>query len=103
MNTIDYVSLYMRTWKYIKKRHPASLVLIFGADSFCHTIEQDAEKVAEICGTHLENIPRKTRNDYHTMFQKEAVDSYLPKLVRAGERVVICDNEQVLERIAPQE
>lgn len=93
----DHVRQYMRTWRTIKKRHPVSLVLILGADEFYHTIVQDADKVAQICGTYLENIPRLTCNDRHTMFPKSMLGIYLPKLVKAGERVVICDKAQVQE------
>lgn len=97
----DHVRQYMRTWRTIKKGHPASLVLMLGADDFYHTIEQDADKVVQICGTYLETIPRLTCNDHHTMFPKSMIDIYLPKLVKAGERVVICNNIQVQEIVTP--
>lgn len=98
----DHVRQYMRTWRTIKKGHPTSLVLILGVDGFYHTIEQDAYKVAEVCGTYLENIPRLTCNDRHTMFPKSMLDIYLLKLVKAGERVVICDNAQAQEIVTQQ-
>lgn len=78
----DHAMQYMRTWRTIKKGHPTSLVLILGTDGFYHTIEQDADKVSNVCGTFLENIPRLTCNDRHTMFPQSMLDIYLPKLVK---------------------
>jgi DNA mismatch repair ATPase MutS len=51
--------------------------------------EGDAEKAAEILGiilTYDSNNKRKMAG-----FPHHALDSYLPKLIRAGQRVAICD------------
>ena len=86
----DHVKQYMTSWRKVKKEHPGLLVLILGSDGYYHTIEQDADKVSEICGTYLESIPRLTCTDRHTMFQQRQLDSCLIKLIMAGERVGIC-------------
>lgn len=101
MKVIDHARQYMGTWRLIKKGHPDLLVLILGFDGCYHTVEQDADKVSKICGTFLESIPRLTCTDRHTMFSKNQLDIYLPKLIMAGERVGICESKQIQEIVTP--
>ena len=100
-NVYDHVKQYMTSWRKVKKEHPGLLVLILGLDGCYHTIEQDAERVSEICGTYLESIPRLTCTDRHTMFQQNQLDSHLVKLIMAGERVGICKSKQIQEIVTP--
>ncbi len=66
-------------------------LLLFNVGDFYETYEEDAETVAEVLGLTL------TRKGDTKMagFPRHSLGTYLPKLVRAGKRVVIC--EQMLE------
>ena len=74
----------------MKAKHQDAL-LLFNVGDFYETYEEDAETVAEVLGLTL------TRKGDTKMagFPRHSLDTYLPKLVRAGKRVAIC--EQMLE------
>ena len=78
----------------LKKRHPDAL-LLFRAGDFYETYKEDAEKASEVLGITLTKNP-KTKDDKGKPlalagFPYHALDTYLPKLIRAGLRVAICD------------
>ena len=72
----------------LKAKHPDA-VLLFRCGDFYETYEDDAEVVARDLGITL----TKSSKDGSRMvgFPHHALDSYLPKLIRAGLRVAICD------------
>lgn len=78
----------MKQYHELKAKHPDA-VLLFRCGDFYETYEQDAEDISKILGITL---TRRT-NDYVSMagFPYHALDAYLPKLIRAGKRVAICD------------
>ena len=72
----------------LKEKHPDAL-LLFRSGDFYECYEEDAIKAAEVlCLTQVHNT-----KDNITMagFPYHALDSYLPKLIRHGIRVAICD------------
>lgn len=74
-------------WENIKAKHPDA-ILLFRCGDFYETYYADAETVAKDLGIAL------TRSDDGTNmagFPYHALDIYLPKLIRAGHRVAICD------------
>ena len=78
----------------LKKKHPDAL-LLFRTGDFYETYKEDAEKASKILGITLTKSS-KTRDDQGkplTMagFPYHALDTYLPKLIRNGCRVAICD------------
>ncbi len=79
----------------LKKMHPDA-VLLFRCGDFYETYSQDAEKASKILGitltkrTHTKDAEGKPLA--MAGFPYHALDTYLPKLIRAGERVAICDN-----------
>lgn len=77
------------SYDHIKAKHPDALIL-FRCGDFYESYEQDAEEVAEICGITL--IKRK--DGRFCGFPYHALDSYLPKIIRAGKRVCICDTPE---------
>ena len=73
----------------LKKKHPDSL-LLFRRGDFYECYEEDAIKAAEVlCLTQVHNT-----KDNITMagFPHHALDTYLPRLIRHGIRVAICDD-----------
>lgn len=79
----------MKQWKELKAKHPDAL-LLFRVGDFYEMYEQDAKRGAEVLGITL--TKRNTQaGPYMAGFPYHALDTYLPKLIRAGERVAICD------------
>ena len=85
---VKELSPVMKQYNDFKKLHPDA-VLLFRKGDFYETYEEDAETAAHILGITL-----TTRSDDGTKmagFPHHALDIYLPKLVRAGKRIAICD------------
>lgn len=79
----------------LKKKHRDAL-LLFRQGDFYECYEEDAVKAAEVLS--LTEVRNSKDNIKFTGFPHHALDSYLPRLVRAGLRVAICD---ALEAPAP--
>ena len=83
----------MRQFYSLKEKHPDA-VLLFRCGDFYETYAQDAVQAAEILGITL---TRRNNGKNGAMalemagFPHHALDVYLPKLIRAGRRVAICD------------
>ena len=81
----------MKQYFEIKAKHPDA-VLLFRCGDFYETFLQDAVDASEILGITL---TRRANGSAKTVelagFPHHALDTYLPKLVRAGKRVAICD------------
>jgi hypothetical protein len=78
----------------LKSKHPDA-ILLFRTGDFYETYQEDAAKASKILGITLtrHNSQKDTEGKPIQMagFPHHALDSYLPKLIRAGERVAICD------------
>jgi len=89
-NTIAETPL-MKQYNAIKSKYPDAL-LLFRVGDFYETFGEDAKKTAKI----LDIVLTKRANGSASYidlagFPYHALDTYLPKLVRAGHRVAICD------------
>lgn len=81
----------MRQYNEIKAKHPEAL-LLFRVGDFYETFGQDAIKASKILGIVLTKRKNGAASSVELAgFPHHALDTYLPKLVRAGERVAICD------------
>ncbi|NNK29883.1 MAG: DNA mismatch repair protein MutS [Flavobacteriaceae bacterium] len=80
----------MQQYNSIKSRYPDAL-LLFRVGDFYETFGEDAVKAAKILGIIL--TQRNNGGDRTELagFPHHALNTYLPKLVRAGQRVAICD------------
>ena len=95
-------------FKDLKEKHPDALLLLRKGD-FYEAIGDDAKKVAKSTGLKEQHIikegfePKEGKGDEkgisYVNFKNTSLDKYLPKLVRDGHRVAICDS---LEDIAKQ-
>lgn len=77
----------------LKAKHPDAL-LLFRCGDFYETYGQDAVEASEILGitlTKRNNGKEGAANTEMAGFPHHALDTYLPKLIRAGRRVAICD------------
>lgn len=82
-------SSIIKQWKELKGKHPDAL-LLFRIGDFYEMYKQDAKRGSEVLGITLTKM--NGSKDFHLAgFPHQALDTYLPKLIRAGERVAICD------------
>src|SRR5574343_784808 len=81
----------MKQYNQIKARHPQAL-LLFRVGDFYETFGEDAIKTAKILGIILTKRGAGSPSEIELAgFPHHSLDTYLPKLVRAGQRVAICD------------
>ncbi len=74
----------------IKKQHPDA-ILLFRVGDFYETFGQDAVKTAQALGIILTKRNNGSSDTELAGFPFHSLDMYLPRLVRAGYRVAICD------------
>lgn len=81
----------MKQYWTIKGKHPGAL-LLFRVGDFYETFGEDAVKAARILGIVLTKRHNGAAGEVELAgFPHHSLDTYLPKLVRAGQRVAICD------------
>lgn len=81
----------MRQYSQIKRKHPDA-ILLFRVGDFYETFGEDAIKASEILGITLTRRANGAASFVELAgFPHHAIDTYLPKLVRAGQRVAICE------------
>ena len=77
-------------YKSLKEKHPDA-VLLFRKGDFYETLNEDAKKTSDILGITLTKSQDKSKGEYLASFPQQSLDTYLPKLVRAGMRLAIVD------------
>lgn len=75
----------------LKKKHPDAILLCRVGD-FYETFGQDAVDAAEILNITLTRRQKNGETIALAGFPKHALDTYLPRIVRAGRRVAICED-----------
>ena len=105
----------MQQYQEMKKKHPDA-VLLFRVGDFYEIFGEDAVKASEILGITLTRRANGGSDKYIELagFPHHALDTYLPKLVRAGQRVAICEQledpkltktakQKVVETVTPNQ
>ena len=81
----------MKQYAEMKKKHPDA-ILLFRVGDFYETFSDDAIAASEILGITLTRRGNGAATSVELAgFPHHALDTYLPKLVRAGRRVAICE------------
>ncbi|MGB3018752.1 MAG: DNA mismatch repair protein MutS [Ignavibacteria bacterium] len=81
----------MRQYRKIKEKYPET-VLLFRMGDFFETFEDDALIASKVLGITLTRRSNGAASEVPLAgFPHHAIDNYLPKLVRAGYRVAICE------------
>jgi len=80
----------MKQYYAIKAQYPGT-VLLFRVGDFYETFGKDAVEVAKILGIVLTHRNNGSADTELAGFPHHALDTYLPKLVRSGRRVAVCD------------
>ena len=83
-------SALAKAFENMKAKHPDTL-LLFRCGDFYEAYGDDAKAASEVLGITLTRTSRKDITAQMAGFPHHALDTYLPKLVRAGKRVAICD------------
>lgn len=84
------VTPLMQQYNTIKAKYPDAL-LLFRVGDFYETFGEDAVKTAKILDIVLTNRNNGGEKTELAGFPHHSLNTYLPKLVKAGERVAICD------------
>lgn len=97
----------IKQYNDLKQKHPDAL-LLFRCGDFYETYKEDAVKASNILGItltkHSKRMDEKGKPLKMAGFPYHALDTYLPKLIRAGERVAICDQlESPRQKTSQQE
>ncbi|MCF0058208.1 DNA mismatch repair protein MutS [Dyadobacter sp. CY356] len=79
-----------KQYNQIKAKYPGAL-LLFRVGDFYETFGEDAIRASKILGIVLTRRNNGGSHEELAGFPHHSLDNYLPKLVRAGERVAICD------------
>ena len=81
----------MKQYHQIKAKHPGAL-LLFRVGDFYETFGEDAIKTSRILGIVLTKRKNGAAAEIELAgFPHHSLETYLPKLVRAGQRVAVCD------------
>ncbi|RLD43862.1 MAG: DNA mismatch repair protein MutS, partial [Bacteroidetes bacterium] len=81
----------MKQYNSIKAKHPTAL-LLFRVGDFYETFGEDAIKASRILGITLTKRANGSASFIELAgFPHHSVETYLPKLVRAGQKVAVCD------------
>jgi DNA mismatch repair protein MutS len=80
----------MKQYNGIKTKYPDA-ILLFRVGDFYETFGEDAVKASKVLGIVLTKRNNGGENKELAGFPHHSLDSYLPKLVKAGYRVAICD------------
>ena len=104
----------LKQYEEMKKKHPDA-ILLFRVGDFYETFGNDAVEASEVLGITLTRRANG-RDNYIELagFPHHALDTYLPKLVRAGQRVAICEQledpklkktptQKVVETVTPNQ
>lgn len=87
---VKKVTPLMKQYNSIKKKYPDAL-LLFRVGDFYETFGSDAIRTARILNIVLTKRNNGAENSELAGFPHHSLNTYLPKLVKAGERVAICD------------
>jgi len=81
----------LKQYNQLKSKYPDS-ILLFRLGDFYETFNNDAEITAKVCGITLTKRNNGAAGDMPLAgFPHHQLDNYLPKLVRAGYRVAVCE------------
>ena len=93
----------LKQYKDMKKKHPDA-ILLFRIGDFYEVFEEDAKITSDILGITLTTRAHRNNKTLLAGFPHHALDTYLPKLVRAGHRVAICEQvETPLKKIVKRD
>ena len=94
-------SALAKDFEKMKAKHPDA-ILLYRCGDFYEAFGEDAKAVSDVLGIILTRTSAKDITAQMAGFPHHALDTYLPKLVRAGKRVAICDEPSAAQESAPK-
>ena len=94
-------SALAKAFEQMKSKHPDA-VLLFRMGDFYGSFADDAKTLSEVLGITLTRTSAKDITAQQAAFPAASLDTYLPKIVRAGKRVAICDEPRQFTESAPK-
>lgn len=96
----------LAVYQRLKSNHPDALILMRNGD-FYRSLNEDAQKVSDTLNIPAQKLKFKKDGELMAEFPHHALDVYLPRLIRAGNRVAIADmlelgNKQTIKQAAQQ-
>ena len=80
----------LAVYQQLKSKHPDALILMRNGD-FYRSLNEDAQKVSDTLRIPIQKPKSKKDGELIAEFPHHALDVYLPRLIRAGNRVAIAD------------
>ena len=80
----------MAVYQRLKSKHPDALILMRNGD-FYRSLNEDAQKISDTLRIPTQKPKSKKDGELIAEFPHHALDVYLPRLIRAGNRVAIAD------------
>ena len=99
--TLSEPSALAKAYAEIKAKYPDA-VSLYRCGDFYEAYGDDAKTISDVLGITLTRRNAKDCTEQMAGFPHHALDTYLPKLVRAGQRVVICDEPMKFTESAPK-
>ena len=100
------LSPMLKQWTKLKEKHPDAL-LLFRVGDFYEMYKEDAVAASEILNITLARNEKMKGADGRSVeiagFPHHALDYYLPKLIRAGQRIAICDQVEDPQKLKKRE
>lgn len=101
------LSPILKQFNLLKQKHPDALIL-FRTNENYRSLQQDAEQASKILGITLTKDSSLKGDDGNAVsvssFPYHELDTFLPKLIRAGQRVAICElNDELGQKISRDE
>lgn len=96
----------LAVYQRLKSKHPDALILMRNGD-FYRSLNEDAQKVSDTLRIPTQKPKSQKDGELIAEFPHHALDVYLPRLIRAGNRVAIADmlelgNKQTIKQAAQQ-
>lgn len=94
INRKNNMSPLMQQYNNIKSKYPDA-ILLFKVNDFYEIFDNDAKLVSDILEITLTKRINPDKKSFTLLagFPIRAIDDYLPKLVKAGHRVAICEQQ----------
>ena len=81
----------LAVYQWLKSKHPDALILMRNGD-FYRSLNEDAQKLSDTLRIPIQKPKSKKDGEIIAEFPHHALDVYLPRLIRAGNRVAIIDS-----------
>ena len=87
----------LAVYQRLKSKHPDALILMRNGD-FYRSLNEDAQKVSDTLRIPTQKPKSKKDGELIAEFPHHALDVYLPRLIRAGNRVAIADMQEMSKK-----